>query len=89
MVNVTALPKVYNKTPVPIVSAIQSELEEQYYNRGIKAKRKWLENVEIFGTRYAVSCHEINKDEVEITNIRQQKGKKYSKSMKKEKRLRK
>lgn len=89
MVTVITSPKVHKNFPPTIIAMIASRLEEVLYNRGVKAKRKWLENIDVGGSRYAVSCHELGDDKVEITQIRTLKKPKYSKSGKKEKRLKK
>lgn len=89
MVTVITSPKVLKNHSAQLVAMISYQLENRFYNRGVKAKRKWLEPIEVAGGRYAVSCHKISANKVEITYIREQKKPKYSKSMKKEKRLRK
>lgn len=88
MVTVTTSPKVFKNISAHIVTMIQYELENRFYDRGVKATRKWQENVNVGGSRYFVSCHKISDDEVEITFISGRKKPSYAKSMKKEKRLR-
>jgi len=63
------------------------EVEDALWFREIRARQKWQENVEVGGARYGVSCHKIG-DIVMITRITQFKRRKFSKSMKKDKRLR-
>ena len=89
MVTVTTPPKVFKNISAQIIAMIQYELENRFQDRGVKAKRKWLENVNVGGNRYFVSCHKIGDDEIEITFISGRKKPSYTKSMKKEKRLRK
>ncbi len=89
MVTVITSPKIHKNFPPTIISMVASRLERVLYDRGVKAKRKWLENINVGDIRYAVSCHKLGDNEVEITQIRTLKKPKYSKSMKKEKRLKK
>jgi len=89
MVTVKILYNVYRDNPPTICKQISLALENAFYNRGVKAKRKWLEIIEVSCGRFAVSCHNLGNNEVEVSHIRMLKDEKYSKSTKKETRLRK
>lgn len=80
-------PSVLEKLPPTIIRMIEKEVKEALWFREIRAKKKLLENIEVGGTRYGVSCHIVG-NILMITQITPRKKKKASKSMKKEKRYR-
>jgi len=88
MIQVTYDPDVYKEHPPTIVKQISAKLEDDFFNKRIRAKRKWLEVVEVNDIRYSVVCHMINENEVMITRMHSLKKGKNSKSRKKEARMR-
>ena len=88
MNQVTCSPDVLSEYNSTLVRMIQYQLESVLYERKFRAKKKWLEIIEVGGTRYGVTCHKVG-DDVEVTEIRQLAKKKYTQSRKKDIRLKK
>lgn len=61
-----------SKLPPITIAKIQKHMESNPRLKSPSAKKKWLENVDMNGERYAVMCHEESGATV-ITNIRRTK----------------
>ena len=77
MITVKILYDAYRNIPPTICKQVSLALEDAFYNRGVKAKRKWLEIIEVSCGRFAVSCHSLGDNVVEVSHIRILKGEKH------------
>ncbi len=78
---------IYKKYPATIVKEVAQKLEDEFFNKRIRARRKGLETVEVNGEKWVVTYQKTNEDEFKMKSMRPAL-KQESKSMRKEARIR-
>jgi len=77
MVDVIIDPRTYkvSKIPIPVIAKVAEAIKHNPSLKSPKAKKKWLEVVDLDGERFGVSCHETS-GAIEITSIKRLKKRK-------------